>query len=123
MYGVTAFLRRFLPSKNGPVRAIDGQQRPTSSDGTDSDAVSLAREFPSSGFERIDFSKKIEEETFAWYSAKKFYPAEIGQLLHGTYQVVTKVGYGTASTTWLCRDLRYGFPSDLCNQGLSLSDG
>ncbi|KAK4119482.1 hypothetical protein N657DRAFT_684426 [Parathielavia appendiculata] len=30
----------------------------------------------------------------------------IGELLHNTYQVIAKPGYGSASTTWLCRDLQ-----------------
>ncbi|AEO67582.1 uncharacterized protein THITE_160781 [Thermothielavioides terrestris NRRL 8126] len=46
------------------------------------------------------------EPDLAGYSVKDFYPAAIGEILNGTYQVVAKLGYGTASTTWLCRDLR-----------------
>lgn len=72
-----------------------------------SDAVSVARAFPSSGFELVEPSVKLEEERFPWYSAKKFYPARIGQVFQGSYQIVAKLGYGTASTTWLCRDLKY----------------
>ena len=49
---------------------------------------------------------KLEEEVHSWYSANTFYPAEIGQILHDSYQVITKLGYGAASTAWLCRDLR-----------------
>ncbi|KAH6847722.1 kinase-like domain-containing protein [Chaetomium sp. MPI-CAGE-AT-0009] len=64
------------------------------------------RVFPSSGFEVIAQSVKLDEETHSWYSVKNFYPAAIGEVLHNRYQVVTKLGYGAASTTWLCRDLQ-----------------
>jgi serine/threonine protein kinase len=49
---------------------------------------------------------KLEEEAWSWYSANHFYPVAIGEIFNNTYQVVAKLGYGTASTTWLCRDLR-----------------
>lgn len=64
------------------------------------------REFPSSGFDLVDHTVKLEEEAWSWYSAKRFYPITIGEVLNNTYQVVAKLGYGTASTTWLCRDLQ-----------------
>jgi hypothetical protein len=31
----------------------------------------------------------------------------IGEVIQGRYQVVAKLGYGTTSTVWLSRDLRY----------------
>jgi serine/threonine-protein kinase SRPK3 len=62
--------------------------------------------FPSSGFDLIAPSLKLEEETHSWYSVKNFYPAAIGEVFQNTYQVIAKLGYGAASTTWLCRDLR-----------------
>jgi hypothetical protein len=66
------------------------------------------RVFPSSGFEVIAPSVKLEEETHSWYSVKNFYPAAIGEVLQNRYQIVAKLGYGAASTTWLCHDLRQG---------------
>jgi serine/threonine protein kinase len=62
--------------------------------------------FPSSDFELVDSLVKLEEESYSWYSVKTFYPAAIGDIFNNTYQVITKLGYGSASTTWLCRDLR-----------------
>ncbi|KAK3902433.1 kinase-like domain-containing protein [Staphylotrichum tortipilum] len=66
---------------------------------------SPAQVFPSSGFKLVPPSTKLEEETQSWYKAQNFYPATIGEVFHDRYQVVAKLGYGGASTTWLCRDL------------------
>lgn len=67
---------------------------------------SPAREFPSSGFHKFSKIRRIEEENYSWYSPKNFYPVHIGGLIRERYQVITKLGYGTSSTSWLCRDLR-----------------
>ncbi|KAJ8081028.1 hypothetical protein PM082_017868 [Marasmius tenuissimus] len=63
------------------------------------------RQFPTSGFELIDSSRSIEEETWEWYKPEEFYPVRIGEVLKSQYQVVGKLGYGTYGTAWLCRDL------------------
>ncbi|KAK0117741.1 hypothetical protein ONS95_012067 [Cadophora gregata] len=63
------------------------------------------RKFLSSGFEIIDVSVKIEEETLPFYNPRLFYPVRIGEVFGNRYQVVAKLGYGTTSTTWLCHDL------------------
>jgi serine/threonine-protein kinase SRPK3 len=65
----------------------------------------VPRRFPSSGFETIDVSIKVEEETLPFYDPKMFYPVRIGEVFRKRYQVVAKLGYGTTSTTWLCHDL------------------
>lgn len=48
----------------------------------------------------------IEEETLRGYKAEHYYPVEIGQTFQSRYKAVGKLGYGSASTVWLCRDLR-----------------
>jgi hypothetical protein len=63
------------------------------------------RSFPSTGFETIDASLKVEEETLPFYDPKIFYPVRIGEVFRNRYQAVAKLGYGTSSTTWLCHDL------------------
>lgn len=63
------------------------------------------RQFPSSGFQVIDPSDKVEEEKLPFYHREDYYPMRIGQVLRDRYQVVAKLGYGTSSTVWLCRDL------------------
>ncbi|XXH04300.1 hypothetical protein Hte_010714 [Hypoxylon texense] len=63
--------------------------------------------FPSSGFEIIDLSVKVEEEALPLYNSRLFYPVRIGEVLGNRYQVVAKLGYGTTSTMWLCHDLLY----------------
>ncbi|PNY27627.1 SRSF protein kinase 3, partial [Tolypocladium capitatum] len=64
------------------------------------------REFPSSGFEMIDPSQRIEEERLPFYTRDDYYPMRIGEVIQDRYQVVAKLGYGTSSTVWLSRDLR-----------------
>jgi serine/threonine-protein kinase SRPK3 len=66
-----------------------------------------ARTFPSSGFEKIPESKRLEEETLPDYKAHKYYPVRLGEVFQSRYQAVAKLGYGTGSTVWLCRDLKY----------------
>ncbi|KZT02281.1 protein kinase [Laetiporus sulphureus 93-53] len=63
------------------------------------------RLFPTSGFEVIDNSCLVEEETWEWYRPDEFYPVRIGEVLKSKYQVVGKLGYGGYATVWLCRDL------------------
>lgn len=65
------------------------------------------REFPSNGFEVIDPSQKVEEERLPFYKCEDYYPMRMGEVVNDRYQVVAKLGYGTGSTAWLCRDLRY----------------
>jgi hypothetical protein len=72
-------------------------------------AFSESWTFPITGFETIDRSQKVEEE-----SASKvgnlvilFCPIRIGEAYRRRYQIVSKLGYGLSSTVWLCRDLSY----------------
>ncbi|KAI1843698.1 hypothetical protein JX266_010144 [Neoarthrinium moseri] len=68
----------------------------------------LARRFPVGGFENLSVLEPIEEETIPDYKADRFYPVRIGEVFKSRYQVVAKLGFGTASTIWLCRDLKEG---------------
>ncbi|KAJ5675364.1 hypothetical protein N7462_008261 [Penicillium macrosclerotiorum] len=65
------------------------------------------RQFPSSGFIKLDPKEKIEEENLPFYASDIYYPVYIGEVFASRYQVVSKLGYGMSSTAWLCRDL-YG---------------
>ncbi|USW58266.1 Putative protein kinase-like domain superfamily [Septoria linicola] len=49
----------------------------------------------------------LEEESFSWYTPELFYPIQIDELLNERYKVLVKLGYGSASTAWLRRDLEY----------------
>lgn len=64
------------------------------------------REFPTTGFEVIDPSQKVEEERLPCYNRDEYYPMRTGEIIKGRYQVVAKLGYGVTSTVWLSRDLR-----------------
>jgi len=48
----------------------------------------------------------LEEETFSWFDPEKWYPVRLGEMIHSRYQVLVKLGFGSVSTVWLCRDLR-----------------
>ncbi|KAK4615771.1 Serine/threonine-protein kinase SRPK [Fulvia fulva] len=48
----------------------------------------------------------LEEESFSWYSPSKFYAIHIGDIVESRYQVLAKLGYGSVSTAWLCKDMR-----------------
>jgi len=67
----------------------------------------LPRVFPIEDFERLPVEDKIEEKQFPAYRAEKFYPVRLGEVFKSRYQVVAKLGFGTSSTIWLCRDLKY----------------
>lgn len=56
-------------------------------------------------FELLDPSIPLEEETRSTYKAEHYYPVKIGQVFNDRYKTITKLGYGSASTVWLCRDL------------------
>ena len=65
------------------------------------------RNFPNSGFKVISDVEKLEEENWDWYKPDLFYPVHIGEVFQSRYQVLGKLGYGSRSTAWLCRDLRW----------------
>lgn len=53
----------------------------------------------------LDPSRAIEEETLRGYKAEHYYPVKTGEVFQHRYSVIGKLGYGTASTVWLCHDL------------------
>lgn len=44
--------------------------------------------FPTSGFETVGASEKLEEESLAEFSSGRFYPVNIGEIFASRYQVV-----------------------------------
>jgi serine/threonine-protein kinase SRPK3 len=57
-------------------------------------------------YERIDSSYLVEEETLSIYKAKHYYPVKLEDVYNDRYKVIGKLGFGSASTVWLCRDLK-----------------
>ncbi|XP_077028552.1 SRSF protein kinase 3-like [Agelaius phoeniceus] len=51
-------------------------------------------------------SDEGEQEDPRDYCKGGYYPVRIGDLFHGRYHVVRKLGWGHFSTVWLCWDLR-----------------
>jgi serine/threonine-protein kinase SRPK3 len=47
----------------------------------------------------------IEEETLQDYKPQRYYPVKLNQLFHSRYKTLGKLGYGSASTVWLCQDI------------------
>lgn len=68
--------------------------------------ISRPRVFPTSGFDILDPSTKFEEETLPDYLKERYYPVHVGEVFNSRYQVITKLGFGSSSTVWLCRDLQ-----------------
>lgn len=62
--------------------------------------------FPIKGFEKLPLDHMVEEETVPQYKPEKFYPVRLGEVFCSKYQIVAKLGFGTSSTIWLCRDLK-----------------
>ena len=50
---------------------------------------------------RTTWSKKSACRATAKHN---YYPVKIGQVIQNRYRVIEKLGYGTSSTVWLCRD-------------------
>lgn len=66
--------------------------------------ASPPRKFLDSGFTVISDADKLEEENWDWDKPGLFYPVRIGEVFQTRYQVLGKLGYGSCSTAWLCRD-------------------
>ena len=47
----------------------------------------------------------VEGERVPGYRQEFYYLANPGEVLHRRYKVLTKIGWGTASTVWLAEDL------------------
>ncbi|KFY33736.1 hypothetical protein V494_07370 [Pseudogymnoascus sp. VKM F-4513 (FW-928)] len=60
---------------------------------------------PTDGFEVLDNAYLLEEETYSWYSPEETYHVQIGEVFQSRYQALGKLGFGSVSTAWLCRDL------------------
>ena len=65
----------------------------------------LARNISTTTFEVLDPSIPVEEETIPFYDAEHYYPVKLGETFQERYKTVSKLGFGTASTVWLCSDL------------------
>lgn len=55
--------------------------------------------------DQLPQSQLVEEEQTPYYHPDRFYPARLGQVLNGRYELATKLGYGSGSTVWLAHDL------------------
>lgn len=67
---------------------------------------SIPRELPTTEAEVYGDDVLLEEETLSWFDPKKWYPVRLGEVIRERYQVLVKLGFGSVSTVWLCRDLR-----------------
>lgn len=63
--------------------------------------------FPTTKYDVIDASQLVEEERLPHYNRTEYYPMRIGHVFDDRYQVIAKLGYGTTSTVWLARDIKY----------------
>ncbi|KAG9694066.1 kinase-like protein, partial [Aureobasidium melanogenum] len=56
------------------------------------------------GYQNINGAIGFEEEAMPAFSQKLYLPVHLGDIYHNRYQIVTKLGYGSNSTVWLCLD-------------------
>ncbi|CAG8309649.1 unnamed protein product [Penicillium nalgiovense] len=68
--------------------------------------------FPIEGYPIIKADQPAEEELLFDYSAYRYYPVHIGKIFQDRYQVCSKLGWGSCSTTWLARDLKFVYIHD-----------
>lgn len=80
-----------------------------SDDKSKSNTLEEPLSLPTSGFTTINTDQLVEEEELPDYRADRFYPIQLGTIFRNRYQLVAKLGFGSSSTTWLARDLRYCF--------------
>lgn len=52
---------------------------------------------------RSSSATPFEEEREVGF--EKFYPVTLGEIINEKYKVVAKLGFGSASTIWCCRNL------------------
>lgn len=52
----------------------------------------------------VDFDKPWEEERLPNFDSTQYYPVKIAERIAGRYEILGKVGFGTSSTVWYCRD-------------------
>ncbi|KAK3671002.1 hypothetical protein LTR78_009119 [Recurvomyces mirabilis] len=52
----------------------------------------------------VESMKNLEEETAGDYQRREFYPVLIGMTLQSRYEVLAKLGWGSGSTVWFCKD-------------------
>ncbi|KAL1847252.1 hypothetical protein VTK73DRAFT_10387 [Phialemonium thermophilum] len=80
--------------------------RPSSGTTGDGGGASPARPLPAAQPELHGDDVLLEEETLSWFHPGRWYPVRIGDVIRSRYQVLVKLGFGSVSTVWLCRDLR-----------------
>jgi hypothetical protein len=56
-------------------------------------------------FTTIPAYERVEKEDVPGYKPESFYPVRLGDVFNSRYGVVAKLGYGTVSTVWVCKDL------------------
>ncbi|KAI1169967.1 kinase-like domain-containing protein [Nemania sp. FL0916] len=104
--GISRFRKPHIYRRSHPISGHYAWSGRTWLTTTNMTRSSIVRTFPECGFKELDVSQRVEEETVPDYKADRFYPVRLGEVFKSRYQVVAKLGYGTASTIWLCRDLQ-----------------
>lgn len=73
-------------------------------------SISFLRSKPiqlSPSFSTTSISRRelVDEELGPGYNPNHYYPATPGEVLANRYQLLVKIGWGTASTVWLAKDV------------------
>ena len=99
------FLSRNLPINRHPLagRAMTDQNADATGRGASNGDLNPK---PDAMPERTDPDVDDIEEGRSAYAHGRFHPVYIGDVYHGRYQVINKLGYGSYSTVWLVKDLK-----------------
>lgn len=98
--------RRLAPSFRVPAKATTSATSAQTLRAARTEFRPWSRGAHTANHSLVDPGVLIEEEKLRDYKADHYYPVEIGDISQGRYNIVGKLGYGTTSTVWLCRDLR-----------------
>ncbi|KAI1334476.1 hypothetical protein F5Y15DRAFT_420870 [Xylariaceae sp. FL0016] len=63
-----------------------------------------------------------EEHWSANYKPESWYHICIGEVLHGRYRIISKLGWGDSAAAWLARDLKYIVPYHIVDCAVASSD-
>lgn len=68
-------------------------------------APAVPLRFPTAGLDPVRDPLSLEQEQLDGFATSQYYPINMGDVLASKYQVIWELGFGTASTVWLARNL------------------
>ncbi|KAJ2895357.1 hypothetical protein MKZ38_006628 [Zalerion maritima] len=101
------------PAFSGPhrrhkqLRWFSNATEAKASTGLDSTSTKNGQPMPTTAAKHDDDDDHplLEEERYPNYDPCSYYPARVGEVLKGKYKLISKLGWGMASTIWLAQDV------------------